>query len=829
MIKLLFAVFFISISLNSIAQDLYIPGNPYDNAPETTRDRNSFNRERWFYEQRMYPDNKLPDDAYSNSLKQRNVLRQSQGYLFDGRNTWVNIGPTSGTYFTYGNISSRITTVKYDPVNPSTIYLGAAFGGVWKSTDGGTTWLPKMNDEVSLSSGSIAVDPNNSNIIYYGTGEATYSGASYYGRGLLKSTNGGESWVNYPIGSVSLTYVSRIVIRPGAGNELLAALGNRSSLGVSGGLFRSTDAGVTWNALISGRCDDVVFSPDGSKAYVIGSGTGYRVSTDGGATFNSNTSLTPATRNHIAISKSSPNILFAAVHSGSTISVFKSTDSGNNFSPAASGTNFSGSQAWYDFYMHINPFDPEYAYVGSIDIWRTTNGGTSFQNITNGYAGGNVHVDQQNLEFHPTNSNELLSVNDGGIWKSIDRGNSWTNLNTTLTLTQFYRIASDPSNAAHIMGGTQDNGTQRTLGNPNWVGAFGGDGGEVCFHLTDPQYILGETQNNGVRRSEDGGENWSTATSGLTGSGSWVAPLISHPDSSGIFYTARQSVFKTTNWGSSWFSISTGTSGTIREMGLCRSSPDNMFATSGSQVYKSTNRGYTYANVTNGLPNKTITGIYLHPDSSNVILVSMSGFGGGNIFKSINGGTSWTNISNNLPDSPANDLLIYYPGIATSIYLIATDVGVFISNNYGSSWTELAAGLPNTVAMHLDYNEAANKLRIGTHGRGVFEITGLTGIASVGSEIPSDFSLEQNYPNPFNPSTTIKYNIPVKGNVTLKLYNTLGKEVESIVSQIQNAGSYSVTLNAGSLTSGVYYYKLNVNSENSSMDFSDTKKLILLK
>ena len=401
--------------------------------------------------------------------------------------------------------------------------------------------------------------------------------------------------------------------------------------------------------------------------------------------------------------------------------VFKSTDAGSTFTQVSVGADFNGGQAWYDFYVHVNPFDPNYVYVGAIDIWRSTNGGTSFQNITNGYGGGNVHVDQHNLDFHPTDSQKMYCVNDGGVWYSTNRGGAWTNLNWTLTLTQFYRIASDPTNAAHILGGTQDNGTQRTTGSINWSAAFGGDGGEVCFQSQNPMNILGETQNNGVQRSINGGASWSSSTTGLSGSGAWVGPLISHPDSANIFYTARDLVFKSTNGGASWFSISSGTSGTIREMAISKSSPNVMFATSGSQIYKSTNAGGTWSLTSSGMPNRTITSIHVHPDSSNVVLVTFSGFGAGKVYRSTNGGASWVNISGNLPDSPANDVLIYHPGAPTNTYLVATDVGVFVSNDFGASWAELADGLPNTVAMHLDYNQLTNKIRIGTHGRGVYE------------------------------------------------------------------------------------------------------------
>ncbi|MBX7043206.1 MAG: hypothetical protein K1X85_09905 [Ignavibacteria bacterium] len=703
------------MSATSFAQDLYIPGNPYDLADDPVKNRKAFHREKWFFEQRMYPLNFIPADAYAKAIQQRDRMRNEKGFSMQGVfDSWVSLGPTTGFYFNYSNISSRMTSVKYDPSDPNIIYAGAAYGGLWRSVNGGNTWSPMSDNEVSLSCGSIAVDPTDTDIIYFGTGEATYSGASYYGRGLLKSTDGGNTWKNLAGYFMNNSYCSRIAIRPGNPAQLLAAMG-------VDGLYRSINAGETWTRLATGRCDDVVFTPTGDSAYAIGSGTGYLISVNGGASFFSSAALSPGTRNHIAVSRSSPSIMYAAVYS-SNVAVYKSTNSGATFSQIAASQNFNGGQAWYDFYVHVSPFDPNYAYVGTVDIYRTTNGGTNFTNITNGYGGGNVHVDQHNIDFHPSDPNQMLCVNDGGIWKSTNRGTNWTNLNTNQTLTQFYRIASDPSNPSHILGGTQDNGTQRTTGALNWAAAYGGDGGDVVFHAVNNAYILGETQNNGVFRSTNGGASFSSATSGLSGSASWVSPLLSHPDSAGIFYTARQSVFKSTNWGASWFSISTGTSGTVREMAISRSSPNVMFATSGSSVFISTNRGYTFANVTSGLPAKTITSVSIHPDSASTVVLTFSGFGTQKVYKTTNSGVSWFSIHGNLPDSPVNDAVIYYPGISTPTVFVASDVGVYVSNTYGNNWVEVANGLPNTVAMHLDFHRASNKLRIGTHGRGVYEI-----------------------------------------------------------------------------------------------------------
>lgn len=717
--KYIIAILFLQFTLVSLShsQDLQITDNPYESAGEITKSRKAFQRERWFYEQRMYPGNSIPDGAYEKAVQQRNEMRSRNGVAMTGVfDTWASLGPTTGFYFNYSNISSRMTSVKYDPSNPNIIYAGAAFGGVWKSTNAGSTWVPLTDGQISLSTGSIAIDPVNTNVIYYGTGEATYSAASYYGRGLLKSTDGGITWKNFAAYFAANSYCSRIAIRPGNSSQLLAAMG-------VDGLYRTTDAGESWNKILSGRCDDVVFSPSGDTAYIVGSGTGYGISYNGGASFSFSGAISMGTRNHIAVCITSPSVLYFARYSGSSITVFKSANAGQSFSQIAAGQSFSGSQAWYDFYMHVNPHDANYAYVGSIDIWRTTNGGASnFTNITNGYSSGNVHVDQHNIDFHPADPNQMLCVNDGGIWRSTNRGTNWTNLNTNQTLTQFYRIASDPSNAAHILGGTQDNGTQRTTGALNWAAAFGGDGGEVCFHAVNNSYILGETQNNGVYRSTNGGASFSSSTSGLSGSAAWVSPILSHPDSAGIFYTARQTVYKSTSWGTNWFSISSGTSGTIREMAICRSAPQVMYATSGSSVFRSTNRGYSYTNVTSGLPSRTITSVSIHPDSANVVILSFSGFGTNRLYKTTNSAATWFSIGSNLPDAPINDALFYYPGSATPTVFAATDVGVFVSDNYGASWLEAANGLPNTVAIHLDYHASSNKLRVGTHGRGVFEI-----------------------------------------------------------------------------------------------------------
>ncbi len=173
------------------------PNSMFTEAPDDIKNTKPFMRQWWFYEQRSYPNDFIPENAYENALMEKNQLRLTYEETTIPNFTWVSLGPTPGAYFGYGNISSRIVTGTYDPNNPNIIYIGPANGGVWKSTDNGVTWNPLTDNEVSMAMGAIVVDPTNSNIVYAGTGEATYSGASYYGRGLLKSTNGGSTWINY--------------------------------------------------------------------------------------------------------------------------------------------------------------------------------------------------------------------------------------------------------------------------------------------------------------------------------------------------------------------------------------------------------------------------------------------------------------------------------------------------------------------------------------------------------------------------------------------------------------------------------------------------------
>jgi len=365
----------------------------------------------------------------------------------------------------------------------------------------------------------------------------------------------------------------------------------------------------------------------------------------------------------------------------------------------------------------------------------------------------------------------------------------------------------------------------------------------IAIHPTNPQIVYAGCANGGVWKSTNFCASWVSVFDNQNTSS--IGALAIDPSNPSIIYCGTgeanslrsyypgTGMYKSTDAGATWQQSGLPNTYSIGNIAINWTNTQELYAAAvGSLrrknnergIYKSTDGGFTFSTISSGMPNRTITSIYIHPDSSKVAIVTFSGFGAGKIYKTTNGGTNWNNMSGNLPDSPVNDGMIYYPGFTTSYYLAAMDIGVFMTSNWGVSWIELADGLPNTVAMDFDYNLSGNKIRIGTHGRSVYEISGyLTNIVNYNNEIPRNFELGQNYPNPFNPNTRIKFSIINKGFVNLEVYNILGKKVNQLVNNNLDAGSYEINFDGSNLPSGIYIYKLTTNN------FSQAKNMTLIK
>jgi hypothetical protein len=520
-------------------------------------------RARWFYGQRAEPLAQIPPGARLRALGQlRRMLGQPQGAsslpLSPGTlavapvPAWALIGPRpTNTPFFAPSVSGRVTALAVDPTNANIVYLGAAEGGVWKTTDGGITWAPLTDSQPSLAVGSLAIDstscsPGPCTTIYAGTGEENFAIDNYYGAGVLKSTDGGTTWTDYGGSAFQGSgtpapgpRVGGIAVDPANGNILLAAVDGFFETGTSfdSGIWRSTNAGGAWTHVLPTTAfnnivaTDVVFDPSdatGQTAYAAlgnleggGGKNGVYKSTDGGQTW---TQLTlPASNSSMGrialgigppVSGQTAGELFAAIASANTFSsnllgVFKSVNGGKTWNQlsatlVSSSSGFCNPQCFYDLAIRVSPANPSLVFAGGAAAYatlvRSTDGGSSWQEVSNNRTSNNgLHVDVHALGFS-ANGSALYVGNDGGVWGTTNAAAgtiAWTNLNDALAISQFYPgLSAHPSNPAfRSFGGTQDNGVQRYSGVLAWddVG-LPCDGTYTAIDLLTPSTVYGDCE-----------------------------------------------------------------------------------------------------------------------------------------------------------------------------------------------------------------------------------------------------------------------------------------------------------------------------------------------
>ena len=744
-------------------------------------------RAHWFFDQRKFPDSTIPLDAYSKAIRQKDSMRTANGY-FDMTSTWTPLGPSPGNYtgYSWGNIAGRCQTIHFDisrDPTGNTVYVVGSNGGLWKSTNAFATnasdvvWTPISWLGVPvLTSGNFTIDPNPSGNfprIYYGTGEDIDYTTQFLGDGIYITTNDGQSWTKAS-GLPNATKVFKIAIRPNYPDELLAALGNQyyQHGTVDCGLYRSVNAGLNWS-VISGtedlHCTDVMFDPtNDERVYLVGAkgndflpGPGYRISTDGGVSWEEKTNigLELKDRSLISISQTNPNVVFILTgyyeNGHEFVKPFKSIDYGEHFELIYGAI---GTYTNFNSYIKVCPSNPDLVLVGGIELHRSINGGSVFNDITHGYGSGNVHVDHHNMEFYPTtnpndpNASKTLFTSDGGIYRSTNCGVNYAvptfeNLNKTLNPLEFYRLGCDPFKETNMLGAALDNGLQhKTSSSSEWAYREGGDYSNVCFNTRKAQNLIHIGCKNGtdLYASFDGGYT-PNSTDFTSNPVYWVVPMVYDPNISqatgyGAFYSANSKVCKSTDGGLNWVEISNVlfSGKPVEQIGVSESNPNVIYAALatgdyGSELqrfYRTMNGGVSWTErdvITGGLPNRRITSVKVDPINENEVFVTLSGFvrfgnQGEHVYKSTNYGDSWSAIEK-LANAPANDILIQYTGAGTRRFFAATDIGVYAKDdNEMSDWKEFGPDLPNAPCLNLQLNEFSQKLRVGTFGIGAWEI-----------------------------------------------------------------------------------------------------------
>ncbi len=696
-----------------------------------------YKRWEWFWSQRVYPTGDLPaPDILQTRMKE---YEDKYGKQPTGAIGWSLIGPA--VIPTSAGGAGRINCVAVNPADTNIIFVGTASGGLWKSTNGGSSWSTNTDAFGTLGITAIVFDPVDANIMYIATGDA--DAGDTYSVGVLKSTNGGTTWnttgLNY---STSSTVTIRaLVIHPTNGNILLATTGS--------GIYKTTNAGTNWSSVASGNFRDLeVNKADPTIWYATKTYVGVYKSTNTGASFSALAGGLPsvvAGRVAIAIAASSPSTVYAIFVNGASGfgGLYRTTDAGTTWTLQSNTPNIlswdgtgSDGQGWYDLVLDVDPTNPAVVYVGGINLYKSSTSGSSWTKITHWYSGAGypyIHADQHGFAFHPGKNTTIYAANDGGIFRSRNGGTSWTDISSGLAITQFYRLGTSQTNPNRIYAGAQDNGTDAYI-NGNWDRIIGGDGMEALIDYSNENIGYGELYYGAINRTTDGGNSFSSITNGIGEDGGWITPYVINPINPATLYLGTTKVYRTRNRGNSWTAISGALTGnTLYTLAVAKTDTNTIYAGDNSNLFKTTNGGTTWTNITSGLPGASQTYVAVDPTNAQVVYVTFSGYGSQKVYKTTNGGSSWTNISTGLPSIPTNCITIH-PTTTTNLY-VGTDVGVYNSSDGGATWQSFSVGLPNVVIDELEFYAAGNKLRAATYGRGIWQISLGAGTGSISGTV----------------------------------------------------------------------------------------------
>jgi hypothetical protein len=643
---------------------------------------------------------------------------------------WRSLGPwTIPNGQTYGssrvNVSGRVSSVAVDRGNPAHVLVGTANGGVWESFDRGTSWAARSDFAATLTIGAIAFDPSNSSRVYCGTGEGNAWYNSPLGAGILRSSDGGTTWSTL----CTTPFVGQgfydIVIDPANGQHLLSAMTN--------GLFVSTDGGINWTQRRSSKTWSLSMAPTGgaSAEILAACSDGLWQSTNGGTTWNLITlPSSPGSFDRLAvdIAPSNPSVAYAWGARGATAYLWRRT--GGTWTLIGSPPGVSTTQAWYDWFVAAAPDRDTQVYCGAIEVHRGDLSGSTWTwiNLTNkGASGDSIHPDQHAIAFEPGNPNTIYIGNDGGLFRSNNRGINWQHCNNGLVISEFEYLAQNYGSSRWLIGGTQDNGTQRWTGSSTWEHIADGDGGDCGVNRANPKTVFHTYYEMSPERSSSAG-NWNSWT--------WIAPPIPAGEGS-LFYPPFETsatngdtialggdaLYISRNNGSAWTRLAYPSN--ARSSALYIPNADNVYVgTTNGRIFRTQWNGSSWTTLTALTTPRSgayVSDLFVDPNNLSRIWATHRTMGGGRVFRSDNGGSSWLDRTTTaLPALPINAIEVD-PGNANRIW-VAADLGVYQSFDGGASWTDFSNGLPHMLVGDLIFHPHARVLRAGTRNRGVWEI-----------------------------------------------------------------------------------------------------------
>ncbi|MEP1780204.1 FlgD immunoglobulin-like domain containing protein [Reichenbachiella sp.] len=854
---------------------------------------------RFEYEKTLLVDpktNNIPRDIHKKELAFSKTIQSNQYSKLRTRSLdWSLAGPA--------NVGGRTRALAIDVRDEQIILAGGVSGGMWRSTNGGLSWSRTTQASIINNVSSLVQDTRigKRDIWYFGTGElngnsARAPGARYRGDGIFKSTDGGESWDVLPSTSTGqpasfdspFNYTWNLAIDPTtdfATDEVYAA--------TYGNIVKSTDGGKTWekvlgepNLLVDGSGDlnnsnasfytDILITPKGKMFAYLSTSTGEGFNGNNKGIFISEDgenwdNITPSgftsfsERLVMSYAPSDENILYFLVE-GSTIQLWKYANGiWFNRSTQIPDENSSfeafDSQDSYNMTIKVHPDDPDIVFIGGTNLYRSTDGYATEVNVSQigGYAVenenelyANHHPDQHELVFLD-NSNEMLTANDGGVFKTFDNQSSsvsWVSLNNGYVTSQFYTIALSKDTGGHeIVGGLQDNGTylkSQVEGSSNWNSVLGGDGG-YCATTPKGLYWYMSFQEAGIFKisydSEGNIDSWAKVdpTGVDRDNHLFIAPFVLDPNNYNRMYLAGDSAiwrndnltqirfFKQTTTSTNWQVIEPiSQPQDITALDVSTTSAHILYyGTSSGNIYRITNANQPVPLTEQVFAHEGyVSSICIDPNNAENVLVSYSNYNIVSLYYSNDGGQSFIDVGGNLEeniDGSGNGPSIRWAEIIALNdggykYFVGTSIGLYSADELieqSTTWQQEGIDdIGNSVVTMIDYRSSDGKIVIATHGNGVFESSlGNTKEIIPNKQIGNNLIVNSGFPNPFVNEFHIRFTIPQLNPLAIHVTDVSGKIIRTILSTQQFDGDVTVSWDGkndsgGLVQNGLYHYMI---------------------
>jgi hypothetical protein len=828
--------------------------------------------ESW-WQARAWPDHTFISDKWWAAWEHAQAMRNTDGSARrinpNARvdavyGNWLSIGPNSG-------IGGRIITLTVHPANTNTIYAGSASGGIWRSVNGGSTWSHMPVNMPVLGVSSILISSADPNIMYAGTGEVyrvdssnfgynVWKARGTYGIGVIKSINGGITWDTCLYRSSSMLFgIQKLRFSPSTDNTVFAC--------ATDGLYRSVNDGATWTNIAPGKIyvSDVVINtanPD-QMLITVGNLTNtnkgiYRTTngTSANPTWTKiNAGLPGAFGGFGRFAYISGNTVFASLSNGAGDELYQSANFGQTWTQL-NNSSFTDFQLWCTNAIEVNPTNANVLIVGGVNLFRYN---VSTETLTG--IGGGVHDDFHDIVYDPSNANTFYVACDGGVYKTTNGGNSFTEMNNGLGATQFYAsLGVSTTNPNLFLGGLQDNGVVRYNGT-TWatMGWVGGDGTTCAIQPGNNNTMIACRDARGIYRSTNGGGGggqvanyWGFVGDSRTG---FVAPLAYSRSSTNIVYCATDVLHKSTNSGQTWSgnalgatppypastpnnfieamhktAIALAVSPTNPNKVYVSTSPfaqydnngNNLYVTGSPNVLRTLTGAVPFTSIKTNLPNRFVMDFAISATNDDSVFVVLGGYGTSHVYVTGNGGASWTNRGNGLPDVPFNAILI--DQVDPNIIYAGCDLGVYVSNDRGLNWFDFNGGFSDATQVFDLQAAADNRIVAATHGKGIW-VSNPAHTFALPVSILDFYGVHRNGRNELTwkveKESVLRYELERKidNGSFVKLSDIPARNSSSL-------STYNYSDNISGLSGNNYYYRLKIIDMGGAAQYSG---LVLLK